>query len=101
MPTSGRATSRAWLLVLHDLGLDDLVICLGLAGRLAGRLSAALGLSLRVDGGAHLLARLGGLLRGGPDPLGVSAFQRLLQLGHRPPDLTLPVPTPLPPLPAH
>src|SRR5207247_6701055 len=71
--------------LVHDLGLDDLVVILGAAaavGRLGLR-AGLLRLGLLVDGGTHLLADLRGPLAGGLDGLGVVALQRLLHLGQR------------------
>src|ERR1700683_1756376 len=82
MLASGRsALARA---LVDDLGLDDLVVVrrgLGAAVGRAGRRAGLLSLGLLVDGGAHLLADLGGVLGGRLDGVGVVALQRLLDLG--------------------
>src|SRR6266516_5533432 len=72
--------------LVHDLGLDNLVLVVLRAGAAVGRLRLRAGLlrlGLLVDGGTHLLADLRGPLAGGLDGLGVVALQRLLHLGQR------------------
>src|SRR5262249_47848539 len=85
---------RAWLVLVHNLGLDDFVIA-GLSGRLGWLLGTTatlrLGLSLGVDRRAHLLAGLGGLLGGRPDRVRVGALEGLLQIRDRLVDLGLDV----------
>src|SRR5580704_8730135 len=94
MLASGRSALAVAVLV-HDFGLDDIVVGRGLRavpGR-AGLLGLGLlsGLGLGVDRGAHLLGDLRGPLGGGLDRLGVVALQRLLDLGDRLADLGLDV----------
>src|SRR6202161_2916246 len=95
MLASGRSALASAALV-HDLGLDDLVVGRRAVSAAVGRaglrgLSLLSGLSLGVDGGPHLLADLRGLLGSRADRVGVVAFQRLLDLGQRLADLGLDV----------
>src|SRR5271165_4192643 len=84
MLASGRSALTRLALV-DDLGLDDLVV----SGRARAVLSRArlraglLCLGLLVDGSAHLLADLRGVLASRLDGVGVVALQRLLHLGDR------------------
>src|SRR5579872_3747537 len=90
MLASGRSALAGAL--VHDLGLDDLVVGRGFGGAAVRRAGLSLlGLGLLVDGGAHLLADLGGVLGGRPDGVGVVALQGLLDLGQRLADLGLDV----------
>src|SRR5258707_4605679 len=73
------------VILVDDLGLDDLVLVVLRAGAAVGRTGlrgGLLRLGLLVDGGTHLLADLLGPLAGGLDRLGVAALQSLLHLGH-------------------
>src|SRR6202030_4267656 len=94
MLASGRSALAVGVLV-HDLGLDDIVVGRGLRAVLgrAGRLGLGLlgGLGLSVDGGPHLLSDLGAPLGGRLDGVGVVALQGLLDLGQRLADLGLDV----------
>src|SRR5580693_2133646 len=97
MLASGRSALAVAVLV-HDLGLDDIVVGRGLRAVLARAVRAGLlglsllsGLGLGVDGGAHLLADLRGPLGGRADGVGVVALQGLLDLGQRLADLGLDV----------
>src|SRR5215469_12425621 len=74
------------VVLVDDLGLDDLVVVLRARAAAVGRLGLRAGLlrlGLLVDGGTHLLADLRGPLTGGLDGLGVVALQRLLHVGQR------------------
>src|SRR5580700_5150045 len=96
MLASGRSALAVAVLV-HDLGLDDIVVGRGLRAvavlSRAGLLGLGLlgGLGLGVDGGSHLLADLRGVLGGRADGVGVVALQGLLDLGQRLADLGLDV----------
>src|SRR5580692_11000079 len=94
MLASGRSALAMGVLV-HDLGLDDIVVGRGLRAVLgrAGLLGLGLlgGLGLGVDGGSHLLADLRGVLGGRADGVSVVALQGLLDLGQRLADLGLDV----------
>src|SRR5581483_4802429 len=70
LASGGSALASA---LVHDLGVDDLVVSRRL--RRVGRRARLLRLVLLVDGGTHLLADLRGLLSGGLDGLGVVALQ--------------------------
>src|SRR5271165_7351700 len=71
------------VVLVDDLGLDDLIVVRGRLSAAVGRTrlrAGLLGLGLLVDGGTHLLADLRGPLAGRLDGVGVVALQRLLDL---------------------
>src|SRR6185437_2906895 len=80
--SGGAALLVTRLLVLDDLGLDDLVVVLGRSLAGLARLRVG-GLGLRVDRAAHLLAHLRGVLGRRPDRVGVGALKRLLDVRDR------------------
>src|SRR3984957_14538652 len=93
MLASGRSALAGAVLV-HDLGLDDIIVGRGLGAAVRRAVLGLLSLSrlgLLVDGGAHLLADLRGVLGGRADGVGVVALQSLLDLGQRLADLGLDV----------
>src|SRR5262249_5273228 len=85
---SRRTAFALVLLVVHDLGVDDLVV-LGRVGLRTSGLPFGARLVLGVHRGAHLLADLCELLRARPDRVDVGAFEGLLDLIQRRLDLGL------------